>query len=110
MGIPADKSAVIDVASGATDTLVAAPDLSQEIIVTGFIMTGDTLATTGVFKSRSAASVDTDLTGALRTPVNGPLSYGNGEGLIFKTLPGESLVLTAATGALTGVLTYTIRP
>lgn len=109
----ADKSAVIDVTAAATDILVTrSPDQISAIYVTGFSISGDTLATVAEFKYGTGTTCGTgtiSLTGAMRMCDECNITYGNGIGVIFRVPPGNDLCLTATTGAVLGIVTYSQR-
>lgn len=102
-----DSSAAISVAAAATQEIVALT-ASQSIYVCSFVITGDTLATTGQFKYGTGVTCGTgtvNLTGAMRMPDEGGIFVSN-TGYLFKTIASNALCITAATGAITGFIEY----
>lgn len=102
------SSAVINVSAAATTELVALT-ASQVIRVCSFVISGDTAATTATFVYGTGAncgSGTTSLTGAMRMPDEGSISATGMNGSLFRTASANALCLTAATGAVTGFVTY----
>lgn len=94
-----NQTVAISVSSGSTQTIAAAYG-SDVTYVCGFVISGDTLATTGTFKSGSNS-----LTGAMRMADEGNIVAGDfNSSILFQTNGGEALTLTAATGAITGFI------
>lgn len=91
-----DQTVAISVAAAATQTIVAART-GDAVRVCGFVITGDTLATTAVFSSGSTA-----LTGIMRICDECAISSGNGEAILFEGPASGNLTIAAATGAVTG--------
>lgn len=91
-----DQSIAIDVAAAATQTIIAGLN-GATVHVCGFVLTGDTIATTGQFKSGTTA-----LTGAMRMCDECNISIGNSTGVLLETPRDGNLTITAATGAITG--------
>lgn len=105
-------SAVINVAAGTTGT-IATPDPGQSIGVCGFIVTSDTAATGAQFKTGTGASCATNCvnqTGVLRMVVNGSITYGNANAELFSSGTGNAVYVAATTGAVTGTMSYRMRP
>lgn len=104
------SSAVVNVAAAATTQLVALA-ASQIIRVCSFVITGDTAATTATFVYGTGANCGTGqvaLTGAMRMVDEGSLAISGANGSLFRTAASNALCLTAATGAVTGFVTYAI--
>ena len=102
------SSAVINVAAAATTELVALT-ASQVIRVCSFVITGDTAATTATFvygTGSNCAGSPVALTGAMRMVDEGSISSTGMNGSLFRTASANALCLTAATGAVTGFVTY----
>ena len=102
------SSAVINVSAAATTELVAL-SASQIIRVCSFVISGDTAATTATFVYGTGAncgSGTTSLTGAMRMQDEGSISSTGMNGSLFRTAASNALCLTAATGAVTGFVTY----
>lgn len=102
------SSAVINVAAAATTQLVALAS-SQIIRVCSFVISGDTLATTATFvygTGSNCATGQAALTGAMRLPDEGSIALSGMNGSLFRTIASNALCLTAATGAVTGFVTY----
>lgn len=95
-----DQFASVSVAAAATQTLAGAVP-GTTIYVCGFLISGDTLATTGQFKSGT-----TNLGGAMRMCDECGLSYGDGTAIIFQAPQSGNLTITAATGAITGFVRF----
>lgn len=102
------SSAVINVSAAATTQLVALAS-SQIIRVCSFVISGDTAATTATFVYGTGANCGTgttSLTGAMRMVDEGNISLTGMNGSLFRTAASNALCLTAATGAVTGFVTY----
>lgn len=102
------NSAVINVALGTTTQLVALQS-SQIIRVCSFVISGDTAATTATFVYGTGANCGTgttSITGAMRMQDEGNISSTGMNGSLFRTIASNALCLTAATGAVTGFVTY----
>lgn len=102
------SSAVINVAAAATTQLIALAS-SQIIRVCSFVITGDTAATTATFVYGTGANCATGqvaLTGAMRMVDEGGISSTGMNGSLFRSIASNALCLTAATGAVTGFVTY----
>jgi len=102
------NSAAISVAAGTTTELVALT-ASQVIRVCGFVISGDTLATTAKFvygTGVACGSGTTDITGAMRMPDEGSISHTGMNGSAFRTIASNALCITTTTGAVTGFVTY----
>lgn len=102
------SSAVINVSAAATTELVALT-ASQVIRVCSFVISGDTAATTATFvygTGSNCATGQTALTGAMRMVDEGNISSTGMQGSLFRTAASNALCLTAATGAVTGFVTY----
>ncbi len=107
-GFTCPSSAVINVAAAATTQIVALAS-SQIIRVCSFVISGDTLATTATFVYGTGAncgSGTTSITGAMRLPDEGSIALSGMNGSLFRTIASNALCLTAATGAVTGFVTY----
>lgn len=103
-----ERSAVINVAAGATQELVSV-DGTRQVRVCAFAITADTAATTAQFQSGTGTTCGTgttNLTGAMRLADEGGLAMGSGLGEIFKTAPSQALCIAAVTGAVTGIVSY----
>ena len=102
-----DKSVVISQAAAASAVLVASrPGFTTRVC--GFIISGDTLATTAVFSTGTGTTCGTgtvNLTGAMRMPDEGSIVYSATDFYPMVAF-GNDLCLTAATGAITGILNY----
>lgn len=96
LGSPCNRTVAISVAGGASQTIQAAVP-GQVWAVCAFVISGDTIATTGQFVSGS-----TNLTGAMRMCDECNIPSGDGSGVLFETPGGGALTLTAVTGAITG--------
>jgi len=102
------NSAIVNVAAAATTQIVALAS-SQIIRVCSFVISGDTLATTATFVYGTGANCGTgttSLTGAMRLADEGNISATGANGSLFRTIASNALCLTAATGAVTGFVTY----
>ena len=102
------SSAVINVSAAATTQLVALQS-SQIIRVCSFVISGDTAATTATFVYGTGANCGTgttSITGAMRMVDEGNISATGMNGSLFRTIASNALCLTAATGAVTGFVTY----
>lgn len=102
------SSAVVNVAAAATTQLVALSG-STIIRVCSFVITGDTAATTATFVYGTGANCATGqvaLTGAMRMVDEGNLSATGMNGSLFRGAAANALCLTAATGAVSGFVTY----
>lgn len=102
------SSAVINVSAGSTTQLVALAS-SQIIRVCSFVITGDTAATTATFvygTGSNCGTGTTSITGAMRMPDEGSIALSGMNGSLFRTIASNALCLTAATGAVTGFVTY----
>ena len=94
-----NQTIAISIAAANTQTILAGYG-TDPIYVCGFVISGDTLATTGIFKSGSIS-----LTGAMRMPDEGSIVAGNFyDSQLFQTPGGGNLTITAATGAITGFI------
>lgn len=102
------NTAVINVAAAATTQLVALSG-STVIRVCSFAITGDTAATTATFvygTGTNCGTGTTSITGAMRMVDEGNIVMSSGNGSLFRGLAANALCLTAATGAVTGFVTY----
>lgn len=95
-----DQSVAISVAAAATQTIVGG-QTGAMVRVCAFTISADTLATTGQFKSSTTA-----LTGVMRMCDECNISIGTGTGVLFETPIDGNLTITAATGAITGVVRF----
>lgn len=103
-----DSSAAISVAAAAVQEIVALT-AAQSIYVCSFVITGDTLATTGQFRygtGTTCGSGTVNLTGAMRMPDEGGIFMAN-TGYVFKTIAANAFCISAVTGAITGFIEYT---
>lgn len=103
-----DSSAAISVAAAAVQEIVALT-ASQSIYVCSFVITGDTLATTGQFRYGTGTTCGTgtvNLTGAMRMPDEGAITLSN-DGYLFRTIASNAICISAVTGAITGFIEYT---
>ena len=101
-------SAPISVASAATTEIVAL-SASTIVRVCGFVISGDTLATVATFVDGTGTNCGTspsNMTGAMRLVDEGNISFSPSSGSAFRGRAGRAICLTAATGAVTGLLTY----
>lgn len=106
-----DKSVVINVASGTTGQLVAITTGST-VYVCGFVISGDTLATTAQFVTGTGTTCGTgtvNLTGAMRLCDECAIAIGSGVGIVFQGNFNGAVCLTTATGVVTGILTFKIQ-
>lgn len=93
------QTIAVNVAAANSQTILTGSG-SDVIYVCGMVLSADTIATTGQFKSNTTA-----ITGAMRFQDEGNIVAGNFQNsILFQTAGGESLVLTAATGAITGFI------
>jgi hypothetical protein len=102
------SSAVINVTAAATTELVALT-ASQVIRVCSFTITGVTALTTATFvygTGTNCATGQAALTGAMQLGVSTAISNSAGNGSLFRTASANALCLTAATGNVTGFVTY----
>lgn len=102
------SSAVVNVAAAATTQIVALTS-GQTIKVCSFVLSGDTAATLATFvygTGTNCGTGTTSLTGAMRIADEGNISASNLAPL-FQAPVSNALCLTAATGAVTGFITYT---
>lgn len=102
------SSAVINVSAAATTQIVALAS-SQIIRVCSFVISGDTAATTATFvygTGSNCGTGTTSITGAMRLPDEGSIALSGMNGSLFRTIASNALCLTAATGAVTGFVTY----
>lgn len=102
------NSAVVNVAAAATTQIVAL-SASTVIRVCSFVLTADTAATTATFVYGTGANCGTGttaITGAMRLQDEGNISHTGGSGSALRGLAANALCLTAATGAVTGFVTY----
>lgn len=101
-------TAAVDVTAAATDEIVALSG-STVVRVCSMVLTVDTAATTAVVKYGTGTACDTgavSLTGAMRFVDEGGMALSAGQGSLFRTAAGNALCITAATGAVTGFITY----
>ena len=101
-------TASVNVAAAATTQIVALAS-SQIIRVCSFVISGDTLATTATFvygTGSNCATGQVAITGAMRLQDEGNISISSGSGSVMRTAASNALCLTAATGAVTGFITY----
>lgn len=102
------SSAVVNVSAAATTEIVALT-ASQVIRVCSFVLTGDTAATTATFvygTGTNCGTGTTSLTGAMRMQDEGSISASAANGSLIRTASANALCLTAATGAVTGFVSY----
>ncbi len=102
------SSAVVNVSAAATTEIVALT-ASQSIRVCSFVISGDTAATVATFVRGTGSNCGTgttSITGAMRLADEGNISLSASRGALFETTSGTALCLTAATGAVTGFVTY----
>lgn len=102
------STAVVNVAAAATTQIVALAS-SQIIRVCSFVISGDTLATTATFvygTGSNCATGQVAITGAMRLQDEGNIAISSGSGSVMRTAASNALCLTAATGAVTGFITY----
>ncbi len=103
-----DRSAAISVASGQSAVLVALIK-GRVTRVCGFVVSGDTLATTALFSTGTGTTCGTgtlNLTGAMRMPDEGSIVFGGAGVFIMQGLLDNDVCITTATGAVTGMLSY----
>ncbi len=103
-----DSSAVVNVAAGATTELVSLT-AARSVRVCSFVLSADTAASTATFVQGTGANCGTGtagLTGAMAMGAASNITVGNGVGELFKTTAANALCLTAATGTITGVVTF----
>lgn len=102
-----DSSAAISVSAAATTEIVALTT-AKTIKVCSLVISGDTIATTAKFVYGTGTNCGTgtaDITAAMRIQDEGNIAI-SGSGVLFKALVSNALCLTAATGAVTGFLSY----
>jgi hypothetical protein len=102
------SSAVINVAAGATQEIVALTS-SQIIRVCSIVISADTLATTATFSYGTGTTCGTGnvaLTGAMRLQDEGNISISAENGSLMRTAASNALCIAAATGAVTGFISY----
>ena len=102
------STAVVNVAAAATTQLVAL-SASTVIRVCSMVLTADTAATTATFvygTGANCATGQTAITGAMRFVDEGNITLSSANGSIFRGLAANAICLTAATGAVTGFITY----
>jgi len=102
------SSATVSVTAAATTQIVA---LSGATIVRvcSFVITGSVAATTATWVYGTGADCGTGqvaLTGAMRMPLSGSIAISAGNGSLFRGIAGNALCLTAATGNVTGFVTF----
>lgn len=95
-----NQSVAISVAAAAVQTIIGGRN-GDIVRVCAFVITADTIATTAQFKSGS-----TNLTGAMRLCDECNISIGNGTGVLFESPIDGNLTITAATGAVTGLVRF----
>lgn len=102
------SSASVSVTAAATTQIVAL-SASTIIRVCSFTITGSAAGTaaTWVYGTGSnCATGQVALSGAMLMPANGPISATGMNGSLFRGAAGNALCLTAATGNVTGFVTY----
>lgn len=103
-----DKSVAISVASGTSTVLVTSVPGSTTYVC-GFVVSGDTIATTAQFKVGTGTTCGTgtvNLTGALRLADEGNIVFGDGSNVVMPGVYNTDLCITTATGAVAGILSY----
>lgn len=95
-----DQFSSISVAAAATQTIASAIP-GTTVYVCGFLISGDTIATTGQFKSGT-----TNIGGAMRMCDECADSFGDGSAVIFQAPQSGNLTITAAAGAITGFVRF----
>lgn len=107
-GFTCPSSASVSVTAAATTQIVAL-SASTIIRVCSFTITGSAAGTaaTWVYGTGSnCATGQVALSGAMLMPANGPISATGMNGSLFRGAAGNALCLTAATGNVTGFVTY----
>jgi len=107
-----DSSAVVTVAAGNTTEIVAL-NSGRRIRVCQFSISADTAATTAQWKygtGTNCGTGTTNLTGAYVIGNGNNVSAGSGLGELFKGASSNAICLTAATGAVSGHMTYAAFP
>jgi hypothetical protein len=102
------SSAVVNVTAAATTQIVAL-SASTVIRVCSFTITGSAAATAATWVYGTGANCGTGqvaITGAMLMPANGPVSATGMNGSLFRGAAANALCLTAATGNVTGFVTY----
>lgn len=103
------STAVVNVSAAATTEIVALT-AAKTIRVCSFAITVDTAATTAKFvygTGTNCGSGTADITGAMRFVDEGGMALSApAGGSLFRTASANALCLTAATGAVTGFVTY----
>lgn len=105
-----DSSAVINVTAGATLEIVSTTG-SRSVRVCAFSLSSDTASSTARWvhgTGTNCATSTTNVTGAYSMGANTVIAYGSGVGELFKTVTGRNLCLVAATGNITGLLSYVV--
>jgi len=103
-----DRTASISVSLGSSAVLVATRP-GTTTLVCGFVISGDTITTTAVFKSGTGTTCGTGTvshTGAMRMPDEGSIVFGTGVAPVLFGEYNTDFCITTATGAVTGVLLY----
>lgn len=106
--ITCNKSAVISVSAGASAVLVT-NEPGSTTTACGFVISGDTLATTAQFKAGTGTTCGTgteNLTGVMRLCDECNIPYGDGSTPVMFGVYNKDLCITTVTGAVTGILTY----
>lgn len=101
------NSAIVNVTAATTE--IVALTAGQTIRVCSFTITGSAVATLATFvygTGANCATGITSLTGVMRISVDGNIALSAGQGSLFRTASANALCLTAATGAVTGFVTY----
>ena len=102
------STAVVNVAATATTELVALT-ASQIVRVCSMVLTADTAATTATIvygTGSNCATAQVAITGAMRFVDEGNISLSAGNGSLFRGIASNAICLTAATGAVSGFITY----
>jgi len=103
-----DETVAVSVSSGTTGVVVTGTP-GYATVVCSFVLSADTIATTGTFKTGTGTTCGTgtvSLTGAMRFCDECAISHGNASGILFRVPLGSDFCLTTATGALTGFATF----
>ncbi len=102
------KAVNISVPAGTTVQLVALVT-GRTVNICGFVITGDTLATTAQFQTGTGTTCGTgtvNLTPALRLCDECSIPFGGVTGYIRRGLVSNAVCLAAVTGVVTGLLLY----
>ena len=102
------SSAAVNVTSGNTTQIVGLTS-GQSIRVCSFTITGSAAATAATFvygTGTNCAGSPSNLTGAMLIGQNGAISSSTAAGSLFAAPASQALCVTAATGNVTGFISY----